>query len=309
MKRNMFEKVSLLILLASVSICGCKRQSQQPATASEIISTGALAGPSLSKITARTPNSGGSSLYIDIEGNNLGGKDWKASLKPINGTSGSSATVTTTVGITASAARLLVDTGTALVQGTYQLIVSNAYGDATALVTTLKGDTGATGATGAQGPAGAAGQAGADSKTIAQLLIDNPNRIFTGTSKLYCSYINGGPGYYSCWSADLTPSEDVLISDVSCFTEDTQITSQISISVFYDCQKNTVVGAPPTYTGCTASDTLSVISTGNVLSTFSAVTPIPVRSGRVIYVGYANHVDSTLPFIVKCSFRGIKKNI
>jgi hypothetical protein len=43
--------------------------------------TGSIAAPTISSIQSRVPNSGGSQLYLDLEGDNLGGSGWNAKLE------------------------------------------------------------------------------------------------------------------------------------------------------------------------------------------------------------------------------------
>jgi hypothetical protein len=115
--------------------------------------------PVLSKVTSRVPNSGGDSLFFELEGNNLGGDQWKAELRPTNGAAGSKIALSS-VSLTDKTARLFVSAGVQLAAGIFELVVSNAYGESSAIVTTLKGDTGAQGPAGPQGAAGIQGPQG-----------------------------------------------------------------------------------------------------------------------------------------------------
>lgn len=112
--------------------------------------------PVLTKIDARVPNSGGEELYLDIQGENFGGTNWNAKLE---GNGHVISLVTSSV--SPSAARLVVSAGAALVEGTYNLIVSNAYGQSSGVVSALKGDKGEAGLPGAPGVPGIKGDTGA----------------------------------------------------------------------------------------------------------------------------------------------------
>lgn len=101
----------------------------------------------------------------------LGGSKWSARLER----TGQSISLTTST-ISKTAARLVLDAGTSLVQGTYDLVVSNAFGQTSSvLVTTLKGDTGAPGPQGPSGAVGPQGSSGAERKILWQF--DNPSRV------------------------------------------------------------------------------------------------------------------------------------
>lgn len=120
-----------------------------------------LKKPSVTKLTAREPNSGGEALYIDIEGFNLNldASGLKAELKPKEGTSGTSLSLRAE-DLTANFARLVLDDGISLAEGAFDLVIGNAYGQSITSVTTLKGDTGPQGPMGPQGLTGPQGPQG-----------------------------------------------------------------------------------------------------------------------------------------------------
>ena len=158
-KSSFFRNIYFLFVLigATFTLGGCEVAPN--VFNSEAINprdTGAVAAPKVSLVTPRVPNSGGSELFIDIEGENLGGEGWKAELKPTVGTS----IQLQTQSISATAARLAINAGEVLAEGLFSLIVTNAYGQSSVQIATLKGDQGIPGTQGLKGDAGIAGPQG-----------------------------------------------------------------------------------------------------------------------------------------------------
>ncbi len=151
----------LLLIIVMTSCTGQKTaQINSPAQNNpppNNANTGSVSAPALARITSRSPDSVGESVYFDIEGSNLGGANWNAKLVQ----NGENIPLTTTT-ITQSTARLVLNAAVQLVENVaYNLVISNAYGQASGIVTTLKGDAGEQGPAGIQGPQGIAGPAGA----------------------------------------------------------------------------------------------------------------------------------------------------
>lgn len=123
------KKLGLFIILLTGVACtdlvsNYSNQSNDP------LKTGADQKPEIQSLSSREPNSGGSSLYIDIQGNNLGGNGWQAKLKGYSNT-----IELVTESITRNAARVVVPASAKILAGAYQLVVANAYGESNASIT------------------------------------------------------------------------------------------------------------------------------------------------------------------------------
>lgn len=115
------------------------------------------AAPTITQLISRQPNSNSGDLYLDLEGTNFGGKDWSAELKYNN-----ESIDLRTESLTPSTARLVIDSTLKILENVaYNLVISNAYGQTSVQVTTLKGDAGPIGPQGAKGEQGERGLTGA----------------------------------------------------------------------------------------------------------------------------------------------------
>ena len=142
----------------------CTRNNASSAGGEATFSAAVLA-PKIESIQSREADSSNALLWIAINGKNLNADLLKAELEPLNGLNALRVSVQAEQ-ISSDSVRLTVPSGSSLAKGLYRLIVSNAYGQDSALVTTLKGDTGAIGPlgpiglTGPQGPIGLTGPQG-----------------------------------------------------------------------------------------------------------------------------------------------------
>lgn len=113
--------------------------------------------PVIAAVTPRSPNSGGTQLYFDVQGQNFDGPNFQAELRPI---AGGAAIPLTPSNLTATAGRLLISASATIAQGLFNLVISTAHGAAVVPVATLQGDTGIQGSIGLQGPQGIQGLQG-----------------------------------------------------------------------------------------------------------------------------------------------------
>lgn len=83
--------------------------------------------PTINSLSSREPNSGGSNLYINVTGRNLGGDGWQTQLK-----NDSSVVDLITESISNTTAKFLIPATEKIISGTYSLFISNAYGESSA---------------------------------------------------------------------------------------------------------------------------------------------------------------------------------